>query len=198
MKKLLLTLTLVATLSMGFAQQVSSRAKAMRMMTYAHPEFMVKDIKVYTDTMTVYSMADQVIYPIGKWETVDQYVTNTGIHWYREVGYKNFFDSMTVSVNTLRRLDGSYINLFRSIPTGKCEILEGKITDTAIVLDNGVRVGMNKMDVFSVIFNKFPRSYVADVSVLKVISAANEVAVIYTFKGSKLRHIQIKSKYKYY
>ena len=38
----------------------------------------------------------------------------------------------------------------------------------------------------------------ADVSVLKVISGAGEVGQIYTFKGNKLRHIGIVSRYKYY
>ena len=90
----------------------------MRMMTYSKPEYMVKDIKVLGDTMTVYSLADYVIYPIGKWENVEQYITSTQLQWYREVGYKNYFDSMQVSVNTLRRLDDSYIDMYRSIATG--------------------------------------------------------------------------------
>ena len=49
MKKLipLLLLAFVATSLPTFSQQVSSRAKAMRMMTYARAEYMVKDIKVF-------------------------------------------------------------------------------------------------------------------------------------------------------
>ena len=81
MKKFLLTLALLATTMVGYSQQVSSRAKALRMMTYARPEYMVKDIKVYTDTMTVYSLSEYVIYPIGKWETVEEYITNCQLKW---------------------------------------------------------------------------------------------------------------------
>lgn len=198
MKKILLAIALVATLSVGYAQQVSSRAKAMRMMTYAKPEYMVKDVKVYTDTMTVYSLSEYVIYPFGKWETVEDYITDCQLQWYREIGYKKYFDSMEVSVNTLRRLDGSFIDLYRAIWTGRVEVLQGKISDKEVILANGVHVGMTKEEVFGVIFHKFPLSYVSDISVLKVVSGANEVGQIYTFKGNRLRHVGIISNYKYY
>ena len=198
MKKIILTLALIALTSTVWAQEVSSRAKAMRMMTYAKPEYIVKDIKVLADTMIVYSLADYVIYPIGKWDNVEQYITNTQLQWYREVGYKQYFDSMSVSVNTLRRLDDSYIDMYRSITTGRVEMIAGKITDPEVVLENGVHVGMTKEEVFRILFKRFPKSYVADISVLKVISGAGEVGQIYTFRGNKLRHIGIISRYKYY
>ena len=198
MKKIILLFSFVVALGCLSAQEISSRAKAMRMMTYAKPEYMVKDIKVLCDTMIVYSLSDYVIYPIGKWENVEQYITNTQLQWYREVGYKQYFDSMSVSVNTLRRLDDSYFDMYRSITTGRVEMIAGKITDAEVVLDNGVHVGMTKGEVFSVVFKRFPKSYVADINVLKVISGAGEVGQIYTFRGNKLRHIGIISKYKYY
>lgn len=198
MKKVLFLIVLTATMSMVSGQEVSARAKAMRMMSFAKPEYMVKDVKVFIDTMTVYSLADYVIYPIGKWDNVEQYITNTQLQWYREVGYKRYFDSMTVSVNTLRRLDDSYFDVYRSITTGRVEMIAGKITDPEVVLDNGIHVGMSKEEVFGVLFKRFPKSYVADINVLKVISGAGEVGQIYTFRGNKLRHIGIISKYKYY
>ena len=198
MKKIFLLFALVASVAALNAQEISARAKAMRMMTFAKPEYMVKDIKILGDTMIVFSLADYVIYPIGKWENVEQYITNTQLQWYRESGYKRYFDSMSVSVNTLRRLDDSFLDMYRSITTGRVEMIAGKLTDPEVVLDNGVHVGMNKDEVFRVIFKRFPKSYVADVSVLKVISGADEVAEIYTFRGNKLRHIGITSKYKYY
>lgn len=192
-------LAICAVMAMSVsAQEISSRAKAMRMMTFSKPEYIIKDIKVLADTMMVYSLADYVIYPIGKWENVEQYITNTQLQWYREVGYKRYFDSMSVSVNTLRRLDDSYLDMYRSITTGRVEMIAGKITDPEVVLDNGVHVGMTKEDVFRIIFKRFPKSYVADINVLKVISGAGEVGEIYTFRGNKLRHIGIISKYKYY
>ena len=198
MKKIYLLFALVLSVASLSAQEVSARAKAMRMMTYSKPEYMVKDIKVLADTMIVYSLADYVIYPIGKWENVEQYITNTQLQWYRESGYKRYFDSMTVSVNTLRRLDDSYLDMYRSITNGRVEMISGKITDPEVVLDNGVRVGMSKEEVFRIIFKRFPKSYIADINVLKVISGAGEVGQIYTFRGNKLRHIGIVSKYKYY
>ena len=198
MKKLLVALCLLASVGIGMAQQVSSRAKAMRMMAYAKPEYMVKDVKVYTDTMTIYTLADYVIYPLGKWENVEQYITNTQLHWYREIGYKRYFDSMEVSVNTLKRLDDSYVDMYRSITTGRVEMLDGKIYDSDVVLANGIHAGMTKDKVFAVFFKKFPRSYTEDIRVLKVISGAGEVGQVYTFKGRKLRHIGIISRYKYY
>lgn len=198
MKKILILIAFTTLMAALPAQEISSRAKAMRMLTFAKPEYMVKDIKVLADTMTVYSLADYVIYPIGKWENIEQYITNTQLQWYREVGYKRYFDSMSVSVNTLRRLDDSYFDMYRSITTGRVEMIAGKITDPEVVLDNGVHVGMTKEEVFSIIFKRFPKSYVADINVLKVISGAGEVGEIYTFRGNKLRHIGIVSKYKYY
>lgn len=198
MKKLFLFAALAALMSTVSSQEISSRAKAMRMMTFAKPEYMIKDIKVLADTMIVYALSDHVIYPIGKWENVEQYITNTQLQWYREVGYKNYYDSMVVSVNTLRRLDGSYIDMYRSITTGRVEMISGRITDTEVKLDNGAYVGMSKGDVFSIIFKRFPKSYVTDIAVLKVISGAGEVGEVYTFRGNKLRHIGIVSKYKYY
>ena len=198
MKKILLIIVLGGLFFSLSAQEISCRAKAMRMMTYSKPEYMVKDIKVLGDTMTVYSLADYVIYPIGKWENVEQYITSTQLQWYREVGYKNYFDSMQVSVNTLKRLDDSYIDMYRSIATGRVEMVSGKITDPEVKLDNGVHVDMTKEEVFRTVFKRFPKSYVSDISVLKVISGAGEVGQIYTFRGNKLRHIGIISKYKYY
>ncbi len=198
MKKLFLFLALFASLGMVQAQQVSSRARATLMMNYARPEYMIKDIKIYTDTMTVYMLAENVIYPFGKWESIEKYITESQLLWTRDIGYKQYFDSMEVGVNTLRRLDGSFIDVYYGIHTSLVEVLAGKITDSKIVLANGLHPGMKKEEVFHVFFNKFPRSYVAEVNVLKVISGAGEVGQVYTFKGKKLRHIGIISRYKYY
>lgn len=198
MKKLLLFVSLLTLTTVAFSQEVSSRAKAMRMMAFARPEYMVKDVKVYTDTMTVYTLADYVIYPFGKWTNIEQYITDNQLHWYRESGYKHYYDSMEVSVNTLKRLDGSFVDFYRSITTGNLEILEALITDKEVVFDNGLHPGMTKDETFAVLFKKYPKSYTADINVLKVISGAGEVGQVYTFKGNRLRHIKVISKYKYY
>ena len=204
MKRILTILAVALCGGMAMAQvnmpagNVSSRAKAMRMMSFSRPEYMIKDIKVYTDTMTVYSLSNYVIYPFGIWESMEQYITDNKLHWYRESGYKRYYDSMEVSVNRLRRTDDSYLDMFYSIWTKKVELLGGYISDKEIVLDNGLHVGMTKDEVFNVFFKKYPRSYTADVAVLKVVSGAGEVAEIYTFKGTKLRHIKIETGYKYY
>ena len=198
MKKLIVAVALLLMVITVNAQQVSSRAKAVRMLAYARPEYQVKDVKVYADTMTVFSLAEYPIYPLGKWSSVEQFITNNQLLWYRESGYKNFYDTMTVAVNTLKRLDGTNINVYRSIWTDKLEMVYAKITDSAVVLDNGVRVGMSKEEVFKVVFKSYPKSYTTDINVLKVIAGAAEVGEIYTFKGGKLRNIKIVSKYKYY
>ena len=204
MKKALIIAALVLCSTMATAQKnvatgnVSSRAKAMRMMNFGREEYMIKDIKVYTDTMTVYSLSNYVIYPFGEWESMEQYITDNQLHWYRESGYRKYFDSMEVSVNRMKRLDDSYLDMFYSIWTRKVELLGGRINDPEIVLANGIHVGMSKDDVFRVFFKKYPKSYTSDVSVLKVISGAGEVAEIYTFKGTRLRHVKIETAYNYY
>ena len=198
MKRLLTISLLLLAAGTMTGQQVASRAKAMRMMTFSRPEYMIKDIKVYTDTMTVYSLSPAVIYPFGVWTSLEQYITDNQLHWYREQGYRHYYDSMEVSVNRMRRVDDSYIDLYYSIWTKKVEILGGYIADPEITLDNGLHVGMTKDDVFRVFFKRYPRSYTSDIAVLKIISGAGEVAEIYTFKGTKLRHIKIETAYKYY
>ena len=198
MKRTLTIVALVLMATAGFSQQVASRAKAMRMMSFSRPEYLIKDIKVYTDTMTVYSLAGYVIYPVGEWSSVEQYITDNQLSWYRDIGYKKYYDSMEVSVNRMRRYDDSYIDLYYSIWTKKVELLGGYITDREVKLVNGLHVGMTKDEVFNVFFKKYPKSYTADVAVLKVISGAGEVAEIYTFRGQKLRHIKIETAYKYY
>lgn len=197
--KRILTIAILLTLAgTGFSQQVASRAKAMRMMNFSRPEYQIKDLKVYTDTMTVYSLAGYIIYPFGEWSSVEQYITDNQLSWYREIGYQKYYDSMEVSVNRMRRYDDSYIDLYYSIWTKKVELLGGYITDPEVTLDNGIHVGMTKDEVFKVFFKKYPKSYTSDVAVLKVVSGAGEVAEIYTFKGTKLRHIKIETAYKYY
>lgn len=202
MKKVVTLVVLMVCASLAMSQgvtgNVSSRAKAMRMMNFGRDEYMIKDIKVYTDTMTVYSLSNYVIYPLGEWSSMEDYITNNQLHWYRESGYRQFFDSMEVSVNRMKRLDDSYLDMFYSIWTKKVELLGGRINDSEVVLSNGIHVGMSKDDVFKVFFKKYPKSYTSDVAVLKVISGAGEVAEIYTFKGEKLRHIKIETAYKYY
>ena len=198
MKKILTLALLLLAIGSANSQQVASRAKAMRMMSFSRPEYQIKDIKVYTDTMTLYSLLNYVIYPFGEWSSMEQYITDNQLHWYRESGYRQYFDSMEVSVNRMKRLDDSYIDMFYSIWTKKVELLGGRINDPEIVLDNGIHVGMSKDDVFKVFFKKYPKSYTSDVAVLKVISGAGEVAEIYTFKGTKLRHVKIETAYKYY
>lgn len=198
MKRLLTISLLLLAAGTMTGQQVASRAKAMRMMTFSRPEYMIKDIKVYTDTMTVYSLSPSVIYPFGVWTSLEQYITDNQLHWYREQGYRHYYDSMEVSVNRMRRVDDSYIDLYYSIWTKKVEILGGYIADPEIPLDNGLHVGMTKDEVFHVFFKRYPRSYTSDIAVLKIISGAGEVAEIYTFKGTKLRHIKIETAYKYY
>lgn len=198
MKKILTLALLLLAIGSANSQQVASRAKAMRMMSFSRPEYQIKDIKVYTDTMTLYSLSNYVIYPFGEWSSMEQYITDNQLHWYRESGYRQYFDSMEVSVNRMKRLDDSYIDMFYSIWTKKVELLGGRINDPEIVLDNGIHVGMSKDDVFKVFFKKYPKSYTSEVAVLKVISGAGEVAEIYTFKGTKLRHVKIETAYKYY
>lgn len=198
MKKILLAVALLATMTLGMAQEVSSRAKAMRMMAFARPEYLVKDIKVLVDTMTVYALDEQVVYPFGKWNSVEQYITEGQLRWEREVGYKQYLDSMQVSVNILSRLDGSKIDVYRSIWTGKMEILAARITDPEVSFENGLHPGMTKEDVFNVFFDTYPTSYTADITVLKVVSGAHEVEQIYTFKGRRLRSIQVRTRYKFY
>lgn len=198
MKKTVLFVLLALGATMAMGQQVASRAKALRMMAFSRPEYMIKDIKVYTDTMTVYSLSRQVIYPFGQWTSLEQYVTNNQLSWYRDPGYRHYYDSMEVNVNRLRRTDDSYIDLYYSIWTKKVELLGGYIADAEVQLDNGLHVGMAKDDVFRVFFKRYPRSYTQEVQVLKVISGAGEVAEIYTFRGQKLKHIKIETAYKYY
>ncbi|MBR4738430.1 MAG: hypothetical protein IK058_00335 [Bacteroidales bacterium] len=198
MKRILTIVALLLCSSMAFSQQVASRAKALRMLAFSRPEYQIKDIKVYTDTMTVYSLSPAVIYPFGEWTSVEQYITDNQLHWYREQGYRHYYDSMEVSVNRMRRVDDSYIDLYYSIWTKKVELLGGYVADPEIKLDNGLHVGMTKDDVFKVFFKKYPRSYTSDIAVLKIVSGAGEVAEIYTFKGTKLRHVKIETAYKYY
>ena len=198
MKKVVLIAAMMMLAFSGSAQQVASRAKAMRMMSFSRPEYQIKDIKVYADTMTVYSLANYVIYPFGEWSSVEQYITDNQLSWYREIGYKKYFDSMEVSVNRMSRLDGSFIDMYYSIWTNKVELLAGYIADKEVTLANGIHVGMTKDEVMNVFFKRYPKSYTADVLVLKVISGAGEVAEIYTFKGTKLRHIKVETAYKYY
>ena len=198
MKKLFFIIALVASLTTVTAQEVSARAKAMRMMSFSRPEYQIKDIKVYADTMTVYSLASYIIYPFGEWSSLEQYITDNQLSWYRDIGYKRYFDSMEVSVNRMRRYDDSYIDMYYSIWTKKVELLGGYITDKEVQLVNGLHVGMTKDEVFNVFFKKYPKSYTSDVAVLKVVSGAGEVAEIYTFRGQKLRHIKIETAYKYY
>lgn len=198
MKRILTLAALVLCSSMAFSQQVASRAKALRMLAFSRPEYQIKDIKVYTDTMTVYSLSRSVIYPFGEWTSLEQYITDNQLHWYREQSYRHYYDSMEVSVNRMRRVDDSYIDLYYSIWTKQVEILSGYVADPEIKLDNGLHVGMTKDEVFNIFFKKYPRSYTSDIAVLKVISGAGEVAEIYTFKGQKLRHIKIETAYKYY
>ena len=198
MKRIVTMAALLLCFSVAFSQQVASRAKAMRMMSFSRPEYLIKDIKVYADTMTVYSLAQYVIYPFGEWSSVEQYITDNQLSWYREIGYKKYYDSMEVSVNRMSRTDGSFIDMYYSIWTNKVELLAGYISDSEVQLANGIHTGMTKDEVMRVFFKKYPRSYTQDVLVLKVISGAGEVAEIYTFKGTKLRHIKIETAYKYY
>ena len=198
MKRTLAIVFMLMAAGATFGQQVASRAKALRMLAFSRPEYQIKDIKVYTDTMTVYSLAREVIYPFGEWTSVEQYITDNQLHWYRDQGYRQYYDSMEVSVNRMRRVDDSYIDLYYSIWTKMVEILGGYIADPEITLNNGLHVGVSKDDVFAIFFKKYPRSYTSDIAVLKVISGAGEVAEIYTFKGQKLRHIKIETAYKYY
>lgn len=198
LKRTLILSAMVLMSTMAMSQQVASRAKALRMMAFSRPEYQIKDIKVYTDTMTVYSLSPAVIYPFGVWTSVEQYITGNQLTWYRDQGYRRYYDSMEVSVNRMRRYDDSYIDLYYSIWTKHVELLGGYIADPEVKLENGLQVGMAKDDVFRVFFKRYPRSYTSDISVLKVISGAGEVAEIYTFRGQKLRHIKIETAYKYY
>ena len=45
MKRTLTIVALVLMATAGFSQQVASRAKAMRMMSFSRPEYLIKDIK---------------------------------------------------------------------------------------------------------------------------------------------------------
>ena len=161
MKKIVLIAAMVLLAVSGTAQQVASRAKAMRMMSFRRPEYQIKDIKVYADTMTVYSLANYVIYPFGEWESVEQYITDNQLSWYRDIGYKNYFDSMEVSVNRMSRVDGSYIDMYYSIWTKKVELLSGYILDKEVTLANGIHTGMTKDEVMNVFFKRYPKSYTA-------------------------------------
>lgn len=198
MKRIFFAICLTLAIGSAWSQEISSRAKAVRMLSFARPEYQVKDIKIFADTMTIYSLSDYVVYPFGVWDNVDQFITNSQLQWYRESGYKQFYDTMSVSVNTMKRLDGSYLDIYRSIWTNKVEMIGAKITDPDVTLTNGLHVGVSKQDVINKFFNKHPKSYTTDIAVIKIISGASEVGEVYTFKGNKLRKIEVVSIYKYY
>lgn len=198
MKKILTITAILLCICGAYAQNLSQRAISARMKDFSRPEYMVKDIKYYTDTMTVVSLSEYVIYPLGKYNRVESYVNRSGIDWYREVGYQRFFDTMNVSVHSLKRLDDSFIDVFMAINTEKMEIVGAYITDTIVKLQNGIKVGMSKEDVFKVFFEKTPRAYLANVNVLRVASGANEIAELYIFKRNKLKAIAFVTKYRYY
>lgn len=198
MKRIIVPFLLIVLATGATAQEVSSRAKAMRMMTFARPEYNVKDIKMFADTMTVYALDEQVVYPFGKWKTIEQFITEGQLKWDRETGYKKLLDTAHVSANTLQRLDGSSIDVYRSTRTGLMEILSARITDPEVAFLNGMHPGLTKDEVFNVFFKAYPKSYTNDVMVLKVVSGAHEIEQVYTFKGRRLRHIQVRSRYKYY
>ena len=150
MKRILAIAFVVLSVGTAMSQQVASRAKALRMLNFSRPEYQIKDIKVYTDTMTVYSLSDYIIYPFGEWSSVEQYITDNQLSWYRDIGYKKYYDSMEVSVNRMRRTDDSYIDLYYSIWTKKIELLGGYISDPEVKLVNGLHVGMSKNDGFKI------------------------------------------------
>ena len=93
MRKILVFAVIILSLGEVFSQNLSQRAISARMKTFARPEYLVKDIKYYTDTMTVISLSEYVIYPLGKHSKIESYVHRSGIDWYRESGYQNFFDT---------------------------------------------------------------------------------------------------------
>ena len=131
------------------AQNISQRARSLRMESYAKDEYQVKDIKIFDDTMFVICRSEYVHYPLGKYNSVDAYINRSYLDWYREMSYQNFFnDSLRVPVTKISRLDDSFIDTYSSINTGKMEIIGGNITDSAIKLRLKVCVGMKKNDVF--------------------------------------------------
>ena len=181
------------------AQNISQRARSMRMESYAKDEYQVKDIKIFDDTMFVICRSEYVHYPVGKYNSVDAYINRSNLDWYRQMNYRSFFsDSLSVPVTNISRLDGSYIDTYSSINTGKMEIIAGHITDSSIKLRLKVCVGMSKKDVFGAFFRSFPKTYIADINVLRVVSAGGEFAQIFTFKRNRLQYIDFITNYRYY
>lgn len=181
------------------AQNISQRARSMRMESYAKDEYQVKDIKIFDDTMFVICRAEYVHYPLGKYNSVDAYINRSYLDWYRNMTYRSFYnDSLRVPVTKISRLDDSYIDTYSSINTGKMEIIGGNITDPAIKLRLKVCVGMKKNDVFAAFFRSFPKTYIADINVLRVVSAGGEFAQVFTFKRNRLQSIAFITNYRYY
>ncbi len=199
MKKIALIAIALLSICNVEAQNISQRARSMRMESYAKDEYQVKDIKIFDDTMFVICRSEYVHYPVGKFNSVDAYINRSNLDWYRQMNYRSFFsDSLRVPVTNIKRLDDSYIDTYSSINTGKMEIIGGHITDPAIKLRLKVCVGMSKKDVFMAFFRAFPQTYIADINVLRIVSAGGEFAQIFTFKRNRLQYIDFITNYRYY
>ena len=199
MKKIaLFSLILISICSLE-AQNISQRARSMRMESYAKDEYQVKDIKIFDDTMFVICRSEYVHYPLGKYNSVDAYINRSNLDWYRQMNYRKFFsDSLSVPVTHINRLDGSYVDTYSSMNTGKMEIIAGHITDSSIKLRLKVCVGMKKSEVFAAFVRAFPKTYIADINVLRIVSAGGEFAQVFTFKRNKLQYIDFLTNYRYY
>ncbi|MBR5784781.1 MAG: hypothetical protein IKY43_06415 [Bacteroidales bacterium] len=199
MKKVAIILVSILSIVSVEAQNISQRARSLRMESYAKDEYQVKDIKIFDDTMIVICRSEYVHYPLGKYNSVDAYVNRSRMDWYREMSYRNFFnDSLRVPVTRVHRLDGSFIDTYSSMNTGKMEIIGGHITDSEILIRQKVRVGVKKTDVYSAFFRAVPRTYIADINVLRIESAGGEFAQLFTFKRGVLVSIDFLTSYRYY
>jgi hypothetical protein len=153
----------------------------------------VSKIERNKDTLKMILMNRIVFYPLGKFQKIQDILTHD----------KNFSLAVEIDKSSLPdsiklykvKYKESFVKFFKDEDSNNFEIVSGKITDAAFMLDQNVHIGLKFKDFLNLYYKKDISSHCHEINVVELVSGVDGIWHFYNFKNDILTSIKFNSDY---
>jgi hypothetical protein len=157
----------------------------------AKKDLQLVELSIQKDTLNIVSTSSFIFYPLGKFIAIEK-IRQSNPQFATVIEHdKNDKKAKLYRLSS----KNSFVKFFKDPNKATLEIVSGKIINPEIMLKNGIRVGMSKINFFNLFFNKMTEHQVNNIKVVKLISALNGITHVYTFENEKLNRLAFDTDY---
>lgn len=151
------------------------------------------ELSIQKDTLNIVSTSSFLFYPLGKFTKIEK-ISQSNPQFTTVIEHdKNDKKAKLYRLSS----KNSFVKFFKDPNNATLEIVSGKIINSEIMLENGIRVGMSKIDFFNLFFNKLTEHQIDNINTVKLISALNGITHVYIFEKKLLKRLEFNTDYMY-